>query len=107
MLNHPIDSVALLVRLGRALESEPGPFRVTQREKELTIAHAGFVEPDGLVIETQSLKLLQNIGFVTKSLEGDAVMSPTASFDLTPQGQAAYERLRGDSGAAPAPFSRS
>jgi hypothetical protein len=106
VLNHPIDSVALLVRLGRALESQPGPFRVTQREKEITIAHAGFLEPDGLVIETQSLKLLQNIGFVTKSLDADGVMGPTASFDLTPQGQAAYERLRGDAGS-PAPFSKS
>jgi hypothetical protein len=34
------------------------------------------------------------------------VMSPTASFSLTPQGQAAYERLRGDPGTA-APFSKS
>ena len=106
MFSHPIDSVALLVRLGRALEAEPGPFRVTQHEKELTIAHAGFVEADGLVIDPQSLKLLQNIGFVTKSLEGDAVMGPAASFNLTPQGQAAYERLRGDPGAT-AQFSRS
>lgn len=106
MFNHPIDSVALLVRLGRALESEPGPFRVTQREKELTITHPGFLEPDGLVIEAQSLKLLQNIGFVTKALEGDAVVGPAASFNLTSQGQAAYERLRGDPGT-PASFSKS
>jgi DNA-binding PadR family transcriptional regulator len=64
------------------------------------------LEPGGLVIEAQSLKLLQNIGFVTKSLEGDTVMSPAAAFSLTPEGQAAYERLRGDPGTT-ASFSKS
>jgi hypothetical protein len=96
MQNQPLDSVGLLVRLGRALERAPGDFSVVQQEKELTISHGGFDNPDGLVVEVAALKLLHNIKFVTPAFDGDTVPKPSASFTITPAGQEAYVRLRGE-----------
>ena len=96
MQNQPLDSVGLLVRLGRAQERAAGDFSVAQEEKELTISHAGLDGADGLVVEVAALKLLHNIKFVTAAFDGDTIPKPSASFTLTPAGQAAYERLRGE-----------
>ena len=48
------------------------------------------------MVEVAALKLLQNIKFVTAAFDGDTIPKPSASFTLTPAGQAAYERLRGE-----------
>jgi len=101
MQNQPLDSVGLLVRLGRARERAEGDFSVAQQEKELTISHAGLPEADGLVVEAGALKLLQNIKFVTAAFAGDTIPTTGASFTLTPEGQAAYERLRGELATSP------